>query len=106
MADISQPQEDALYFFQLQTMVVLDQLDDNESRRDIRPVFARRKQQGDYYQLVREFEMADAEYFGRYAWFPPALLEEVLQLVGPHVERCRTHRIPIGPKERSMMTIR
>ena len=34
MADISQPQEDALYFFQLQTMVVLDQLDDNESRRD------------------------------------------------------------------------
>ena len=71
MADISQPQEDALYFFQLQTMVVLDQLDDSESRRDyivyIRPVFARRKQQGDYYQLVREFEMADAEYFGRYA---------------------------------------
>ena len=71
MADISQPQEDALYFFQLQTMVVLDQLDDNESRRDyivyIRSVFARRKQQGDYYQLVREFEMADAEYFGRYA---------------------------------------
>ena len=71
MADISQPQEDALYFFQLQTMVVLDQLDDNESRRDyivyIRPVFARRKQQGDYYQLVREFEMADAEYFGRNA---------------------------------------
>ena len=71
MADISQPQEDALYFFQLQTMVVLDQLDDNESRRDyivyIRPVFARRKQQGDYYQLVREFEMADAEYFSRYA---------------------------------------
>ena len=34
MADISQPQEDTLYFFQLQTMVVLDQLDDNESRRD------------------------------------------------------------------------
>ena len=91
-------------------MVVLDQLDDNESRRDyivyIRPVFARRKQQGDYYQLVREFEMADAEYFGRYAWFPPALLDEVLQLVGPHVERCRTHRIPIGPKELSKMTIR
>ena len=34
---------------------------------DIRPVFARRKQQGDYYQLVREFDMADAEYFGRYS---------------------------------------
>ena len=34
MADISQSQEGALYFFQLQTMVVLDQLDDNESRRD------------------------------------------------------------------------
>ena len=34
------------------------------------------------------------------------LLEELLQLVGPHIERRRTHRIPIGPKERSMMTIR
>ena len=34
MAEISQPHEDALYFFQLQTMVVLDQLDDNEYRRD------------------------------------------------------------------------
>ena len=33
----------------------------------IRPVFARRKQQGDYYQLVREFDMADAAYFGRYS---------------------------------------
>ena len=50
----------------------------------MRPVFARRKQQGDYYQLVRELEIADAEYFGRYARFSPALLEEVLQLVGPH----------------------
>ena len=50
--------------------------------------------------------MADAEYFGRYVRFSPALLEEVLQLVGPHIERCRTHRIAIGPKERLMMTIR
>ena len=66
MADISQ--EDALYLLQLQTMVVLDQLDDDDARRDyMRPVFARRKQQGDYYHLVREFEIADAEYFGRYA---------------------------------------
>ena len=80
MADISQ--EDGLYLLQLQTMVVLDQLDDNESRRDyMRPVFARRKQQGDYYQLVRELEMADAEYFGRYARLSSALLEEVLQLL-------------------------
>ena len=105
MADISQ--EDALYLLQLQTMVVLDQLDDDDARRDyMRPVFARRKQQGDYYHLVRELEIADAEYFGRYAQFSPALLEELLQLVGPHVERRRTHRISIGPKERSMMTIR
>ncbi len=105
MADISE--EDALCLVQLQTIVVLHHFDDNESRRDyMRPVFARRKQQGDYYQLVRELEIADAEYFGRYARFSPALLEEVLQLVGPHIERCRTHRIPIGPKERLMMTIR
>ena len=105
MSDISQ--EDALYLLQLQTMVVLDQLDDNESRRDyMRPLFDRRKQQGDYYQLVRELDMADAEYFGRYARLSPALLEEVLQLVGPHIERHRTHRIPIGPKKQLMMTIR
>ena len=105
MSDISE--EDALYLLQLQTMVVLDQLDNDHARRDyMRPVFARRKQQGDYYHLVRELEMADAEYFGRYARFSPALLEEVLQLVGPHIERHRTHRIPIGPKERLMMTIR
>ena len=105
MADISE--EDALYLLQLQTMVVLDQLDDDHARRDyMRPVFARRKQQGDNYQVVRELEMADAEYFGRYARFSPAVLDEVLQLVGPHIERRRTHRIPIDPKERLMMTIR
>ena len=81
--------------------------DDHLSQRSYkRPIFARRKEQGDFYHLVRELELADNEYFCRYARFSPTLLEEVLQLVGPLIQHSQTHRIPIGPKERLMMTIR
>ena len=42
--------------------------DDHLSQRSyIRPIFARRKEQGDFYHLVRELELADNEYFSRYA---------------------------------------
>ena len=63
MADINE--EDALYLIQVQTMVVLDHLDDSESRRDYivhATSVGSAQQQGDYYQLVRELQMADAEY--------------------------------------------
>ena len=97
--------EGALQVVQLQTMAVME--DDHLSQSSyIRPIFARRKEQGDFYHLVRELELADNEYFCRYARFSPALLEEVLQLVGPLIQHSQTHRIPIGPKERLMMTIR
>ena len=79
---------------QLQTMAVMCYLEDDHlsQRSYIRPIFARRKEQ-------------DNEYFCRYTRFSPALVEEVLQLVGPLIQHSQTHRIHIGPKERLMMTI-
>ena len=66
-------------------MIILSQ------RSYIRPIFARRKEQGDFYHLVRELELADNEYFCRYARFSPALLEDVLQLVGPLIQHSQIH---------------
>ena len=64
IGDISEG--DALYLMQLQTMVVMNHLEDIPSRREyMRPEFARRKQQGDYYHIVRELECSDVEYFGK-----------------------------------------
>ena len=82
MAEITD--EEALQVVQLQTMAVMCYLEDDHlsQRSYIRPIFARRKEQGDFYLLVRELELADNEYFCRYARFSLALLEEVLQLVG------------------------
>ena len=54
---------------QLQTMVVMNHLEDIPSRREyMRPEFARRKQQGDYYHIVRELECSDVEYFGKWTY--------------------------------------
>ena len=76
------------------------------ARQYMRPIFAHRREHGDFYHLVKELELADGEDFMRYARFTPTLLQEVLKIVGPHLEHNPTHRIPIGPKERLMMTIR
>ena len=86
MAEITD--EEALQIVQLQTMAVVCYLEDDHlsQRSYIRPIFARRKEQGDFYHLVRELELADNEYFCRYARFSPALLEDVLQLVGPLIQ--------------------
>ena len=91
MAEITD--EEALQVVQLQTMAVMCYLEDDHlsQRSYIRPIFARRKEQGDFYHLVRELELAGNEYFCRYARFSPALLEEVLQLVGPLIQHIVTH---------------
>ena len=86
MAEITD--EEALQVVQLQTIAVMCYLEDDHlsQRSYIRPIFARRKEQGDFYHLVRELELADNEYVCRYARFSPALLEEVLQLDGPLIQ--------------------
>ena len=91
MAEITD--EEALQVVQLQTMAVMCYLEDDHlsQRSYIRPIFARRKEQGDFYHLVRELELADNEYFCRYARFSPALLEDVLQLVGPRIQHSQIH---------------
>ena len=59
MAEITD--EEALQVVQLQTMAVMCYLEDDHlsQRSYIRPKFARRKEQGDFYHLVREVKLAD-----------------------------------------------
>ena len=70
MAEITD--EEALQVVQLQTMAVMCYLEDDHLSQ--RQIFARRKEQGDFYHLVRELELADNEYFCRHARFSPAIL--------------------------------
>ena len=99
--------DEVLHLMQLQISIVMNELETVESatRSYMRPIFAQRRQREDFYHLVRELELANSEYFGKYARFTPALLDNVLEAVGPFLEHVPTHRIPITPKEHLMMTI-
>ena len=62
-------EEEAAHLLALQTMVVAHELDRKRRRRlYVRPIFARRKNQG-YFNLVRELELFDSENFGHYVTY-------------------------------------
>jgi hypothetical protein len=97
---------DAFLLLNVQAIAVLYSQRRRRHRRDsyVRDIFARRWEQGDFHNLVRE--LGDHAYFSKYFRFTPPLLEELLQLVGPALLHHNTHRTPIGPKERLVMTLR
>ncbi|XP_064635780.1 uncharacterized protein LOC135492963 [Lineus longissimus] len=72
----------------------------------VREIFARRWEQGDFNNLVREMELGDHTYFFKYLRLTPPLLEELLQLVGPSLQHHHTNRTPIDPKQRLVLTLR
>ena len=89
-------EEEAVHLLTLQTIVIRQELEKTRKKRlYVRPIFARRKSQGDYYHLVRELELSESANFERYARFSPELLEEVLRLVGPKLIHLPNHRTPV-----------
>ena len=99
-------EDDAELFFLQYSAICMYLEPAKATRQYMRLIFAHRCEHGDFYHLVNELEFADGEDFMRYARFTHTLLQEVLKLVSPHAEHNPTHRIPIGPKERPIMTIR
>ena len=93
---------------QIQALAVWFSLDEESHSRDqyMRGIFAKRREQGDFYHLVKELELANDELYFNYTRMTPTLLENLLQMVGPMLTHRMTHRIPIGEKERLVMTIR
>ena len=105
MADSSD--EEHFHILQIQAVAVQMHMQRKARKREyMRSVFANRKVHGDYHQLVKELELGDDEFYVRYLRMTPELLEYILRLVGPLIQHQDTHRIPIGAKERLVITLR
>ena len=72
----------------------------------IRPVLQRRKEQGEYFNLVKEMQLGDHESFFKYFRMTPNLCEEVLNLVAPLLLKSDSKREPIRLAERLTVTLR
>lgn len=67
---------------------------------------ARRLSHGEFHNLVMELWLANSHEYFQYFWMTPATMDDLLQLVGPHIRHCNTHAIPIGHAERLALTVR
>ena len=74
MAALSE--DDAFVLHSLQNMAVQAYIESEHPRMYMKPIFAQRREQGDYYNLVKELELADIEFYN-YARMTPALLKEI-----------------------------
>ena len=72
----------------------------------VRPILQQRKQQGEYFNFVREMQMADHESFFKYFRMSPHLFENLLRLVAPMILKSDQKREPISPAERLSVTLR
>ena len=72
----------------------------------VRPILQQRKQQGEYFNLVREMQLADHESFFKYFRMSPHLFENLLRLVAPMILKSDQKREPISPAERLSVTLR
>lgn len=73
----------------------------------VRHVYAERKQKGEYYQLVKDLQLHDHEYFFKYFRMSPASLELLLSWVAPVIKKETTRmREAIPPGERLCVALR
>ncbi len=80
--------------------------EENRKRFWVRPINRKRKQEGEYYNLVREMQLSDHESFFKYFRMSPNLFEKLLCLVAPIIVKCEQKREPVSPAERLSVTLR
>ena len=93
----------------LALLVMLDKVENEDTGRRfwVRKIFQERKKYGLYHILTDELRLFDKEYFFRFVRMTPQRFEQLLSLVGPHLQRTTTKmREPISPAERLVLTLR
>ena len=86
--------------------LLLQQRTSSRTRQWVHPLNQRRKQQGEYYNLVQELAL-DSRRYHNYFRMSPAPLEEVLSYVGQDLcKQTTTYREPIEAKQRLAVTLR
>ena len=82
-------------------------LSHKEERRRwwVRPINERRKEQGDYENLVQEMRLNDVEMFFNYTRLTVEQFDCLLKLVGPSLQKI-SFREPITPGARLTLTLR
>ncbi|KAJ3639147.1 hypothetical protein Zmor_004018 [Zophobas morio] len=71
----------------------------------VRPINERRKEQGDYENLVQEMRLNDVEMFFNYTRLTVEQFDCLLKLVGPSLQKT-SFREPITPGVRLTLTLR
>ena len=103
-----------LRLLQQQNQIVIAQiLVDRQRRRQprprrywVKPWLSRRLDYGHYDRLMRELEAEDVVSFKNFVWMDPAMFREVLQRVGPRIEKYDTwFRKSINPGCRLAITL-
>ena len=82
----------------LALLVMLDKVENEDTGRRfwVRKIFQERKKYGLYHILTDELRLFDKEYFFRFARMTPHRFENLLSLVGPHLQQTTTEiREPI-----------
>jgi hypothetical protein len=96
----------------LQLFVIWKQIvkQEKEARHRIwvRPIFTERRRllQGDSDNLVKEMELADHEMFYNYCRMSTELFDQLLNIVGPHIEKQNVIRDPIPARTRLLVCLR
>ena len=88
---------------------MLDKVENEDTGRRfwVRKIFQERKKYGLYHILTDELRLFDKEYFFRFVRMTPQRFEQLLSLVGPHLQRTTTKmREPISPAERLVFSFR
>ena len=60
----------------------------------VRPILQQRKQQGEYFNLVREMQLADHESSFKYCRMSSHLFENLLRVVAPMILKSDQKRVP------------
>lgn len=72
----------------------------------VRPLFLRREQLGEFYQLVQEMRREDHESYFAYFRMLPSHFDYLLSLVTPFINKSNTRRDTICAAERLALTLR
>ena len=72
----------------------------------VRRLLRRRKEKGEYANLVREMHLGDHESFFKYFQMSPTTFEVLLRLVAPKIIKSSEKREAVSPAERLCVTLR
>ena len=92
------------------TLLILKRIKFAKQRKErkcwVRKIYLDRREKGEYQLLVKDMQLFDRDYFFRCFRMSPALFEELLCLVAPHISKKETKlRQPISPSERLCVTL-